>query len=430
MSKGEPPGADRTDGSSRRFAVIAIIAVLTLTVALLAFFQRFLVMPKLIMVIMILFVAILTGKFKPLITDWFVFFAFIYLFDSLRGTIYILTCKLQLPVYTTYVLNLERKLFGSVPSVTLQNFLLRPDSAGNYSWLEKILTVFYGSHFIAFLLVGFLIWLYRPALFSRYKMSFYLLTGLGIFFYAVVPTVPPWMASQQFGLLPPLTRFNTILFNFAIPDISNGFDTNPIAAMPSLHAAFPIMCSLLLWKAFKWKSLPFHLYTFVILFTIIYTGDHYVMDAVAGMVLAVICFIIAARRPDDREAAAVAGISSASRMPISGSSISVKTKLLAGLAVLFVGVVLGSVNRTQFLLESNSYGLHVPRYVDFLKEDVQVRDSYLVQFYLADHYLAKRDYPKALGYLERSLSLARDSRERTDVRTRLAFCRHALGLKT
>ncbi len=421
-----PPGRN---GRSRRFAVLFVVAFLVLAFAILIAFQRFLVMPKLLVVVLILLVAVLTGKFKPLVKDWFVFFAFIYLFDSLRGTIYILTCRLQLPVYTTYALDLEKKLFGRVPSVYLQQLLLQPDPAGNFSWLEKILTVFYGSHFIAFLFVGFLIWLYRPAIFSRFKASFYFLTGLGILIYALVPTVPPWMASEQFGLLPSLTRFNTILFNFAIPDLSNGFDTNPIAAMPSLHAAFPIMCSLLLWGIFKWKSLPFHLYTLVVLFTIIYTGDHYVVDALAGLILAILCYYAAAFLAKNRQRLPALETVIPPAAVSSDSSVPIRRQFLPGLALLLVGVVIGSANKTQFLLHISKYSLHSPKYVDFFKNENKYKDNFKVQFYLGDHYLGRRDYKSALGYLERSRDLAVDPIDRNEVRMRLGFCRRMLGLK-
>lgn len=421
------PGPEFTKSRSLSFAAVGIMVVLVF--AVLIAFQRFLVMPKLLVVMLILLVAILTGKFRLLVRDWYAFFAFIYLFDSLRGTIYILTCKLQLPVYATYALNLEKKLFGTVPPVALQHALLRPDEAGNFSWVEKILTVFYGSHFVGFLLVGFLIWLYKPDLFSRFKTSFYLLTGLGIFFYAVVPTVPPWMAAEQFGLLPPLTRFNAILFNFAIPDLSNGFDTNPIAAMPSLHAAFPILCSLLLWGIYRWRSWPFHLYTLVVLFTIIYTGDHYVVDALAGLVLAVACYYIARRFVRGKRVFEPQEGLPPPTVRAPDSPALLRKQFLKGLGILAIGVIIGSVNKTQFLLHVNDYGLHSPRYVDFFGTGDRYRDNFKVQFYLGDHYLGRREYKSALAYLERSLALATDPVDKNEVQMRLGLCRRILGLK-
>lgn len=407
--------------SDRRTLWIALASLGTVVVLLLVF-QRFLFLPKLLIVVLIVLAAALTGKIKPLVRDWFVFMAFVYLFDSLRGSIYVLTCKLQLPARALYVLNTEKALFGGVPSIALQKLLLRPDALGNFGWLEKVLTVCYGSHFIAFLSVGFLIWVVRPKDFPLFRTSFYFLIFVGVLIYALVPTVPPWMAADQFGLIPSLTRFNAALFNFAIPDLSNGFDTNPIAAMPSLHAGFPILCSLLLARLFRRKALPFHLYTLSILFTVVYTGDHYVTDVLAGLALAVASYLVAVRigrRPGPAEAVGPAG---------GAEPDALKRRFLVGLGVLLLGVVIGGANKTQFGMRANSYGLDVPRYVDFFRDPDRYKDSYPVQAYFGRHFLARNEYRTALGYLEASLRLARTPKETQEARANIGFCRHVLGL--
>jgi len=408
--------------SDRRTLWIAL-ASLGVVVVLLVVFERFLFLPKILSIVLIVLAAALTGKIKPLLRDWFVFMAFAYLFDSLRGSIYILTCKLQLPVRALYVLNTERALFGGVPSVALQKLLLRPDSLGNFGWLEKVLTVCYGSHFIAFLSVGFLIWVVRPKDFPTFRTSFYFLIFVGVLIYALVPTVPPWMAADQFGLLPSLTRFNAALFNFAIPDLSNGFDTNPVAAMPSLHAGFPILCSLLLARLFGRKALPFHLYTLAILFTVVYTGDHYVTDVLAGAALAVGSYVAAVRigqRPGPAEAVGPSGAAEPQAL---------KRRFLLGLGVLLAGVAIGGANKTEFGMRANSYGLDVPRYVDFFRDPDRYKDSYPVQAYFGRHFLARNEYRTALGYLEASLRLARTPKETQEARANIGFCRHILGLR-
>ncbi len=413
-------------GSGTRMIRVVLIALGAL-VLLFIIFQRFLFLPKMLMLGLILLVAFLAGRIKPLVRDWFVFMAFLYLFDSLRGAIYILTCKLQLPVRALYVLDIEKALFGGVPSVALQNALLRPDPLGAFTWLEKALTICYGSHFIAFLLVGFIIWLARPAEFALYRNSFYGLIFIGVSLYAVLPTVPPWMAASQFGLMPALTRFNAILFNFAIPDLSSGFDTNPIAAMPSLHAGFPILCCLLLWRLYRWKGAPFYVYTAAVLFAIVYSGDHYVTDILAGLALAVACYAVTVRRHRARTAAA-AGEAGAAVAPPDGRVL--KNRVLVGLAVLLAGIALGGVNKTQFVLNANSYNLDVPRYVDFFRHPDRYETSYPVQLYFGNHFMYLKDYAAAIPYFEKSQALARDPIEAQDVRMKLKFCRQALGRRT
>ena len=416
-----------TANSSRRLSVLLVALTLALFLILLFVFQRFVFVPKIIILLLIVLGAALMRKLPLLIKDWFVFIAFVYLFDSLRGSIYILTCKLGLPVHTTYVIGIEKALFGQVPSVVLQARLLDPAKAPEFTWLERVLTAFHGSHFLAFLLIGFIIWLYKSQSFRLFRTSYYLLISLGVLGYFLVPTVPPWMASNNFGLLPPLIRFNGIIFNFAIPDLSTGFDTNPIAAMPSLHAAFPILSSLLLWRLYRWKALPFYFYTAMVLFTIVYTGDHYITDILAGGLLAVGCYLLAIRYIKSRPA-----IGSERGVGVKATEFDPRglTKpLLAGLGVLLLGVCIGALNKVQFTLNASSYGLDAPRYADFFAHEETYRTNYKIQEYLGNHLMLRRDYAQALPHFERCLSLAADPEEKSQAQYKVSYCRGLLERK-
>lgn len=410
---------------SKRLSFFIVALSLASFLILLFVFQRYVIVPKIIIILLIVLGAALMRRLPLLIKDWFVFISFVYLFDSLRGSIYILTCKLGLPVHATYVIGIEKALFGQVPSNVLQARLLDPAQAPEFTWLEKVLTAFHGSHFLAFLLIGFIIWLYKSGSFRLFRTSYYLLIFLGVLGYFLVPTVPPWMAANNFGLLPPLIRFNGIIFNFAIPDLSTGFDTNPIAAMPSLHAAFPLLSSLLLWRLYRWKALLFYLYTLIILFAITYTGDHYITDILAGLFLAVACYFLAVRYMKSRPS-----IGSETTTGVKGPKFDPRglaKPLLKGLAVLLIGVCIGAVNKVQFTLSASSYGLNAPRYADFFKREETYRTNYKVQDYMGNHFLLKREYAKALPYFERCLSLAADSSEKSQAQYNLNYCRGLLG---
>ena len=128
--------------------------------------------PKIVLLLCIVLTAVLLGKLPLLAKDWFVFLSFIYLFDSLRGLIYIALCKFKIPVYTTYVIKLEEFLFGGIPPVFLQKHLLKATTMSDFTWLEKSMTIIYGTHFIAFLYIGLIIWIQKPASFQIFKNSF------------------------------------------------------------------------------------------------------------------------------------------------------------------------------------------------------------------------------------------------------------------
>jgi hypothetical protein len=233
------------------------------------------------------------------------------------------------------------------------------------------------------------------------------------------------MAANNFGLLPPLIRFNGIIFNFAIPDLNTGFDTNPIAAMPSLHAAFPLLSSLLLWRLYRLKALAFYIYTAIILFTIVYTGDHYITDILAGLLLAVACYFLAVRYMKSRP-----GIGSETTTGVKGPKFDpgggLAKPLLKGLAVLLLGTCIGAVNKVQFTLNTSSYGLNAPKYADFFKHEETYRTNYKVQDYMGNHFLLKREYAKALPYFERCLSLAADLSEKSQAQFNLRYCKGLL----
>jgi hypothetical protein len=83
------------------------------------------------------------------------------------------------------------------------------------------------------------------------------------------------------------------MYNAELPTLQKAFDINPIAAMPSLHAALPTLCLLVAISQFGWWALPMAVYTVLALFGILYLGEHYLVDALAGILLAAAAFAAA-----------------------------------------------------------------------------------------------------------------------------------------
>jgi membrane-associated phospholipid phosphatase len=411
----------------RTAAVSLIVAILIVLIVILVFSRRFFFVPKILMLLLILLAVSAIGRVRLFIQDWFIFIGFIYLFDSLRGAVYIAICRFGLPVHTLYVIRAEQFLFGGIPSVILQNLFLHPVSGQEFGGFEKFITVAYGTHFVAFILIGFIIWLHKPREFRFFKVSFYLVIFLGLLGYFAIPTVPPWMASSVFGLLPRLIRFNAIIFNVAIPDITSGFDTNPIAAMPSLHAAFPFLCALILWRIYRWKAWPFYIYACIVLFAIIYTGDHYFVDLLAGIILGVFCYSAGrflTRRECETEGAALVDNAGSG----AGSKKLVRT-VVVSLLTMAIGIAIGSYNRNQFLSHPASYNLYMPRYIDFFRDNDEWRASYPVQYYLASHYFLKRDFNRSLEHFKKCLELSRSPEQRSRAEHAIARLNELLGKK-
>ena len=58
---------------------------------------------------------------------------------------------------------------------------------------------------------------------------------------------------------------------------------NPVAAVPSLHAAYTLLFTLFLWRwAGRWGRPLLALYPLAMAFALVYTAEHYVVDILLG----------------------------------------------------------------------------------------------------------------------------------------------------
>lgn len=175
----------------------------------------------------------------------------------------------------------------------------------HWQWYDIGSAVLYGLHFPEPLAVGFIIWLRDRALFRRFAAAFLTLAALAFVIYIVYPAVPPWMASYQTfqgrhyaAIAPPLHKiFND--FNDYIQQQAFGHryvslldvKYNLTAAMPSLHAAFPVLSALYLYKACGRWGLLMLVYAAAMWFAVVYLGEHWVIDVLVGLVCAVVAFL-------------------------------------------------------------------------------------------------------------------------------------------
>ena len=277
-ASGRDPDALR---STRLF--LALVAIYALAIAVLyvsgqiGFFFKTVIVPSLFLV------AYLARRFAAFVRDWSAFLGVTVLFDNVRGLVYGLILQLQLPVHMGYAIAAEQALFGSpIPNVRLQRALF----SGEFGPLEKLLVLVHASHFLLFLLVGLRIWLTRPRELVRFCWSMSLVMYGAIVGYLLVPTVPPWMASTRYYVLPEITQMPRQIYNLQVPTLSEAFDVNPIAAMPSLHAAFPAMLWFVCVRHFGRAGWGMALYALLAWFGIVYMGEHYIVDVLAGIALA------------------------------------------------------------------------------------------------------------------------------------------------
>ncbi len=235
---------------------------------------------------------ILIGKTKQFLWDWVPVLLFLFGYEYLRGIIPDLTIR----AHTMPMIVADKFIFGYIPSVKFQEVLFNSQSLQWYDYLSVIL---YSSHFIIPMFIAFVFWLNDRKHFKSYTSGFLILSYLAFFTYIIFPATPPWMASNQ-GYLPPLSKImDQVYASFAhpisVPSIYKFFGANLVAAFPSLHAAYPWIIFLFIRKKSKILSYVSLLYVFGVWFSVIYLGEHYFVDVLAGIIYATTAYIIVQR---------------------------------------------------------------------------------------------------------------------------------------
>jgi hypothetical protein len=161
-----------------------------------------------------------------------------------------------------------------------QTFLRVPE-------LVRAMNVFYFvGHFV---LTGvFFFWLYHRSRdgFRRFRNGFLTATFVALVVHWRFPTAPPRLAG--IGLEDTLRR----LSNIDIGSPTSSSFSNPVAAVPSLHAgwAVGVGVGLILYaRPLFWKAIGV-LYPLVAVLTIVVTGNHFVFDAIAGIAVMALGF--------------------------------------------------------------------------------------------------------------------------------------------
>ena len=121
--------------------------------------------------------------------------------------------------------------------------------------------------------------------------------------FVLMPTVPPWMAADRrhfdFKILPPLTRHTAVGFrDLGLKGFVNQWQSaldwgNPVAAMPSLHAAFALFVPAFFLPRIPWLWLKAVVLVFpvMMLTSLVYFGEHYVIDGLVGWLIVGLSFL-------------------------------------------------------------------------------------------------------------------------------------------
>jgi hypothetical protein len=239
--------------------------------------------------VLVLVAAVLLGRVRAFLWDWLPLVVLLFGYDYVRGLVPLLNDH----VYLTPMIDFDRFLFGSVPTIALQSRFYNPDLP---HWYDFAAAILYFLHFIVPLTAAFLFWLWDRAMFREYAAAILILSYSAYLTYLAFPAAPPWLAAQS-GLLPPVSRIlESTLQQFpdpiSLPTLYSKLRVNPVAAVPSLHAAYPLLMTLFVGR--KWPKLApvLAVYALAVWMAIVYLGEHYVFDIVTGVIYAVVMYLL------------------------------------------------------------------------------------------------------------------------------------------
>jgi membrane-associated phospholipid phosphatase len=207
----------------------------------------------------------------------------------------------------------------------LQAHLYHP---GHLEPWDVLAAAMYMLHFLAPLVAGFLLWMTNRALFQKFAITFVIVAVAGFTTYILYPAVPPWMAAQPLvhvgngyrypweaaHLFPGGLHGAWAHAHVYLPGVQNLFNTvingwyNPyhgnislrflhmhydnVGAVPSEHAAYPLLFFLFLRRQFGRSAYLVLVYIAAVLFAITYLGQHYMIDAVVGFAYAIAGYVL------------------------------------------------------------------------------------------------------------------------------------------
>lgn len=268
-----------------RFTTVVLVAYLLFIVALMVLRRATLSVE--VFVVFAGVVAVMLGRGRAFVRDWAPFLLIFLAWQMARS----LADDIGARVQSDAVIAVERFIsLGTVPSVEVQQALYVP---GRIGALDVAMTLVYLAHFLLPLLAAFLLWVFRRHAYYPYVMALMLLSFAQFATAVVLPVAPPRFAGLYGEALPVHDISLDVTQALQLGTLSWAYQNlngNPVAAFPSLHAAYPILAFLFLrqaWPRAAWLMLAWGV---LVLFAIVYLAHHYVVDAIGGVAYAVAAY--------------------------------------------------------------------------------------------------------------------------------------------
>jgi hypothetical protein len=253
--------------------------------------------------------------------------AVLVVYDYLRGW----STQLGLPTWWTPQIDVDKVLFlGREPTLWLQEHLKHP----TVQWYDVVVALCYYSFFFLPYLTAAVMWLRSRADFYRWSLRFVALSFFAFALFALIPAAPPWYAARcapsdvashpaypicpahqpngggllgtwhggQPGANPWIEQivsrgFGKLHLGVAQTLLSEGRVTgDAVAAVPSLHLGGTVLFVIFMWSRLsKWWRPLLVAYPLLMSFSLVYAGEHYLADCIAGALAAALIHWIGTR---------------------------------------------------------------------------------------------------------------------------------------
>ncbi|MPZ22152.1 MAG: phosphatase PAP2 family protein [Dehalococcoidia bacterium] len=230
---------------------------------------------------------------------WAIYVVTLLVFSMLRPY----ADETSIPVHVADLAQMEALLFGgTIPSVWLQHHFFDPRELGPLDWVT---THIHWSYFIMPHLMTILVFLFKPKDFDRQVLTIIGIFVVGLAIYFVAPAAPPWYAARV-GEIPYLFRvMNDVGAELNAQFYSTGYrafgESNAVAALPSLHMAVTFGLVLLARRYSNKLALGLFVYSLLMGFSLVYLGEHYVVDLLLGMGVAWVVYTLVDSYVEARE---------------------------------------------------------------------------------------------------------------------------------
>jgi len=224
--------------------------------------------------IVLLVIAVALGRGRRFIADWTPFLLLFFAYEAMRG----FAAKTNFAPHD--LSGIERAVFaGTIPTLTLQHAFYHPGVIGIQDLIGMF---FYFMHFVLPIVVGFIFWVNSREHYWRFISALLVMCFLSFLTYLFWPSAPPWYQLHDVVKINDETVHR--LWGYTLVFVYHGFNPNQFAAFPSLHAAFPALATVYAWRRYRALGIGLALWTIAVGVSIVYLGEHYVIDALASLI--------------------------------------------------------------------------------------------------------------------------------------------------